>query len=171
MNSNQRNVVWPSELQIAPHVIMAYVDISSAGLRALIFLKKIFLKQSISSQSYFGNIVSSEHSACAQAWKDCFQRDSDKPLEVFTVFNKDKAPLLSLLFVNAMLPVDIITGVAIDLIQGLMERKVLQFSRILYLLFPLVFHKNLPDTNCIRLSGFTYLAGVSPALQSKKLFG
>jgi hypothetical protein len=118
------NVVWPSDLQVAPHVLMAYVDISSAGIRALMFLRKYFLDQSISSQSYFGNILSSEVSACAQAWKDCSREVSDNCLEVFTVFNKDRVPVLSLLFVNSMLPVEIITGVAIDLIQGLMARKV-----------------------------------------------
>ena len=118
------SVIWPAELQLASHVFLAYVDISSAGLRALMLLRKAWSDQSFDLRNYKGKIVAG-NVEMSKAWKECSEIEgSDDPLEICTLFDKDQVPMYSILFVNTVLPVEIVTGVGSDLIEGFTLRKV-----------------------------------------------
>ena len=126
MNEGEINIVWPTDVVLATHVFMGYIDISSAGLRALMFIRKIWSEQSSQQfvENYSGKIKLGGQNI-SKAWKDCSRcTEPESSLEICTFFDKERVPVVSFLFLNAILPAEIVTGVAIDLAQGLISRKV-----------------------------------------------
>jgi hypothetical protein len=122
----ESNLEWPEDLQLATDVVVGYVDICSAGLRALKILQEFLSGQGNVSKKYVGKIKNKDRSGfLGKAWKDKISGDcSEAAFEVCTFYDGEMKPALSMIWVNAMLPSESVTGIAIDLIQGLLSQKV-----------------------------------------------
>ena len=128
---------WPDEMELAPHVVLTHMDISSAGLRAVMLLKEALRESAGASQQVKtkqGKIMHARAEdgvweAIPKAWQDCRDvaentESSSHALEVCTLYDGQQRPAVTLLSFNATLPPSHVTAVALDVVRSLIVHKV-----------------------------------------------
>jgi hypothetical protein len=128
---------FPENCTLAPHVVMGHVDISSGGVRALLLLREALARwagpektQSRAGTVWGGPAEDSEDGAavhCVRAWESANSEQHATPaaaLQIDTFHGADGKAAVSVVCINAQLPVGSANCIALDLVRKILADKV-----------------------------------------------
>ena len=137
---------FPENCTLAPHVLVGYVDISSGGVRALLLLREALARwagpektQSRAGTVWGGPAEDSEDGAavhCVRAWESAISEQHATPaaaLQIDTFHGADGQAAVSVVCINAQLPVGSANCIALDLVRKILADKVRPFVFVNYL--------------------------------------
>lgn len=122
---------------LAPHVIVGHVDIASAGARALLLLREALSRwagperaKSAAGSVWASPSEDSEDGAaeeCPRAWESSGVDQQEMPaaaLQVDTFHGEDGKAVVSVVCINAQIPVGSANTMALDLVRKIIDDKV-----------------------------------------------
>ncbi len=125
---------------LAPHVIVGHADLASAGVRSLLLLREALRRwagpertASVAGELWAisgeGDSTDSAAAPCPRAWEcsgegPCQLASGAAALQVDTFHDADGKPVVSLVCINAQVPVLAANAVALDFLRKIIADKV-----------------------------------------------